>query len=71
LLQQSRTTRKERKRRDKEMKIKDGVSEPPEPMAEGSSPVSEHSPDAADTQGSPKPTAEETLEDQEQKVRPS
>ena len=69
LLQQSKTKKKERKPgRDKGMKIKDGVSEPQEPMAEGSSQAPEHGPDAADAQGSPKPDAEETLKEKEQIV---
>jgi hypothetical protein len=64
LLQQSKMMKKERKpKQDKGTKtIKDGISEAPEPMVEGSLPALEDGP------GSPKPSGEEATEDKEQKV---
>ena len=62
--------KKERKpKQDKGMqKIKDGVSEAPETMVEGSSQAPEDGIQPSDTQGSPKPGAEEPTEDKGQKV---
>jgi len=70
LLQQSKTMKKERKpKQDKgRKKIRDGVSEASEPMVVGSPEVPGDGPQAADTQGSPKPSGEEATEDKEQKV---
>jgi hypothetical protein len=71
LLQESKTTKKEKKpRQDKGTKnIKDGVSDAPESMVEGDSQAPEDGHESADAQGSPKPSLEESTEDKEQKVR--
>ena len=70
LLQQSKTMKKERKPKQDKVtkKVKDGVSEAPEPIMEGSSHAPGDRPEDADAQGSPKLSGEESMEDKEQRV---